>query len=243
MIKPTKIDGYKGIAIAASVILIWLISLILLLKTDVAQIPVWAVIPLMLWQAFLYTGLFITAHDAMHGLVFRQNRRINNLFGTMAVLLYALFSYKKLLKKHWEHHDHPASEEDPDYHDGEHKGFLSWYFHFMLGYLSWIQLFGMAIAFNVMFYLLNVSLVSLIIFWIVPSFLSTFQLFYFGTYLPHKEPMEGYNNPHHAQSNSYSTFWSFITCYHFGYHLEHHEYPYIAWWRLPKVRKMIRSSS
>lgn len=242
MIKPTKIDGYKGIAIATLVIAIWLMSLVLLLSADTARIPIWAIIPLMLWQAFLYTGLFITAHDAMHGLVFPQNRRINNLFGTMAVLLYALFSYKKLLKKHWDHHDHPASEEDPDYHDGEHKGFFSWYLHFMLGYLSWIQLFGMAIAFNVMFYLLDVSLINLVIFWILPSFVSTFQLFYFGTYLPHKEPEEGYDNSHHARSNSYSTFWSFITCYHFGYHLEHHEYPYVAWWRLPKVRKMIQTS-
>ncbi|MFB2979106.1 fatty acid desaturase [Microseira sp. BLCC-F43] len=47
----------------------------------------------------------------------------------------------------------------------------------------------------------------------------------------------GYTNPHRCQSNSLSTFWSFITCYHFGYHEEHHEYPEVPWWQLPIIRK------
>lgn len=27
---------------------------------------------------------------------------------------------------------------------------------------------------------------------------------------------------------------SFLTCYYFGYHLEHHLYPNVPWWRLPE---------
>ena len=51
-------------------------------------------------------------------------------------------------------------------------------------------------------------------------------------------PAAGYNNSHRAQSNAYSTLCSFITCYHFGYHWEHHEYPCVPWWQLPTIRKM-----
>ncbi len=191
----------------------------------------------MLIQSLLYTGLFITAHDAMHGQVLPKNRKINDFIGTIAVRLYAFFSYKNLLSKHWEHHKQPATQDDPDFHDGRHGGFFRWYLHFMANYLSWQQIIGMAIMFNVMRYLLHISTMNLILFWIIPAFVSTFQLFYFGTFLPHRELDEGYKDHHRARSNNYSVFWSFLSCYHFGYHWEHHEYPYIPWWQLPAIRK------
>ena len=73
-------------------------------------------IPLMITlQTFLYTGLFITTHDAMHGLVLPKHPTLNNYIGCLAVLLYALFSYTKLRKKHQEHHKFPASNKDPDF--------------------------------------------------------------------------------------------------------------------------------
>jgi beta-carotene ketolase (CrtW type) len=50
--------------------------------------------------------------------------------------------------------------------------------------------------------------------------------------------MGGYTNPHRAQSNPLPIFWSFITCYHFGYHQEHHEYPHVPWWKLPEIHKL-----
>jgi len=59
-----------------------------------------------------------------------QNPKINNLVGSLAVFLYGLFDYKQLLKKHWSHHHHPASELDPDFHDGKHKKFLCLVFPF-----------------------------------------------------------------------------------------------------------------
>ncbi len=232
-------DSSKSITISLSVITIWLGSLIFLLTRDIGEFGILLSVIGVLWQTFLYTGLFITAHDAMHGTAFPKNRKINNLIGTLAVKLFALFSYPRLLNKHWEHHKHPASEEDPDFHDGEHKNLFRWYLHFMVSYVTWKQLLGMAIAFNIMMYLLQIHLANLIIFWIIPSFLSTFQLFYFGTYLPHRELEKNYPDDHHARSNDFSVFWSFITCYHFGYHWEHHEYPHVPWWRLPRVRRMV----
>ena len=228
----------KGLFIALTIIGLWGLSLSILLTFETAQISILLVPFGMLCQTFLYTGLFITAHDAMHGTVCQARPRVNNAIGTIAVGLYALFSYHKLLEKHWAHHRTPASDTDPDFHDGEHSGFLTWYFRFMKEYLSWKQIMGMAIVFQIMEYVLMIPTLNLILFWVSPALLSTLQLFYFGTYLPHRTPKAGYDNPHRARSNAYSTFWSFLTCYHFGYHWEHHEYPYIPWWKLPEVRKV-----
>ncbi len=227
----------KGIIIAITIIGIWGLSISTLLSFDMVRLS-FTLIPVgMLFQTFLYTGLFITAHDAMHGSVCPARPRLNNFLGSVTVRLYALFSYSKLLDKHWEHHRTPASNSDPDYHDGEHSGYIMWYLRFMKEYLSWQQLIGMAIVFQLLKYGLGIPTLNLILFWISPALLSTFQLFYFGTYLPHRRPKEGYDNPHRTQSNAYSVFWSFITCYHFGYHWEHHEFPYIPWWELPEARK------
>ena len=33
------------------------------------------------------------------------------------------------------------------------------------------------------------------------------------------------------------TFLSLLSCFHFGYHHEHHRAPWIAWWRLPAFRR------
>lgn len=228
----------KGLFIALMIIGLWggILSILLTLNvahTNIVLIPVW-----ILCQTFLYTGLFITAHDAMHGTVCPTHPRTNKIIGIIAVRLYALFSYHKLLEKHWAHHRTPATDTDPDFHDGQHSDFLAWYLHFMRIYLSWKQVIGMAIVFQIMEYILTISSLNLILFWVFPALLSTLQLFYFGTYLPHRMPADGYNNSHRAQSNAYSTLCSFITCYHFGYHWEHHEYPYVPWWQLPTIRKM-----
>ena len=56
-------------------------------------------------QMHLYTGLFITAHDAMHGTV-SSNKTINNSVGFIATFVYAAFWYPKLYTKHHQHHQH-----------------------------------------------------------------------------------------------------------------------------------------
>jgi len=45
-------------------------------------------------QGYLYTGLFITSHDAMHGNISRR-RMINTFTGTLSAFLFAGLSYKK----------------------------------------------------------------------------------------------------------------------------------------------------
>ena len=231
-----------GILIATVIITVWAISLSLLLSLDISNFNFLMLLPIILWQTFLYTGLFITAHDAMHGVVFRANPKINHFIGSVCLVLYGFLSYGKLLKKHWMHHHHPASEKDPDFHDGKHKNFFSWYFHFMKGYWSWGQIIISMIIYNLVHRTLHIPEENLNYFWVIPSLLSSLQLFYFGSFLPHREPEGGYSQPHRAQTLSRPVWWSFISCYHFGYHEEHHEYPHVAWWQLPEIYMMKRST-
>jgi beta-carotene/zeaxanthin 4-ketolase len=230
-----------GLVIASILIILWTGSLFTFLGLNLVKVPIGFIPIAVIWQTFLYTGLFITAHDAMHGTVFRQNKKINHGIGTLAVWLYGFLSYKELLKKHWFHHHHPASELDPDYHDGTKNNGISWYLHFMKKYWSWGQFNGRTVAFILAIYVLHISMTNLFLFWIIPPFLSSIQLFYFGTFLPHREPKDGYVRPHCAQTISLPTFWSFVTCYHFGYHEEHHEYPNVPWWKLPSVYQSRKS--
>lgn len=234
---------WKGVVIALLVIGGWLAGLIVFLPANIPSVAPWLLLPAILVQTFLATGLFITAHDAMHGTVAPGAPTLNNTLGTVAVLLYALFDYKKLRTKHWEHHRFPASDSDPDFHDGIHRKLVLWYLHFMREYLSWQQVAGMALVFNVLHHLAGISLVSLLLLWVLPALLSTAQLFYFGTYLPHREPADGYRDPHRAESNAYPPWLSFISCYHFGYHYEHHEFPSVPWWQLPAARRTLLQKS
>ncbi|MBN1153599.1 fatty acid desaturase [candidate division KSB1 bacterium] len=238
MTSKTKNSVY-GIVINGAVLIAWLISLIFLFTIELKSTSLFFIILGMLWQTWLYTGLFIVAHDAMHGRVYPHNRMMNNLLGRLALTLYAFFSFSFLQEKHWDHHRYPASSKDPDYNDGVHTSFLGWYFKFMRSYMGWAQIVGMAIAFNILLHLLKISVGNLIIFWIVPAFASTFQLFYFGTYLPHRETSQGFKDKHRARSNEYPVWLSLLTCFHFGYHWEHHAFPNLAWWQLPARRKAL----
>ncbi len=235
--KESLTNSSAGILIGGVVIATWAGALVFLLTLNISAAPIFLIAPGILFQTFLYTGLFITAHDAMHGTVAPRNKKLNDFIGALCVGLYAIFSFKRLRVEHRKHHANPGSEDDPDFHDGQHPGFWRWYVHFLLTYVTWMQIAGMAIVFNILERGFGISTINLLIFWVAPSLLSTLQLFYFGTYLPHREPEEGYDNIHRARSNKFSVLWSFITCYHFGYHWEHHEYPRVPWWRLPEVRE------
>ena len=72
----------------------------------------------------------------------------------------------------------------------------------------------------------------------LPPVLAALQLFTFGTWLPHRLPAHGHTNRHHAASSDLPSWLSFLTCYHFGYHLTHHAFPWVAWWRLPEARRI-----
>lgn len=221
-----------GTLIAIFIILAWAAHLVYILvyqAVDLSRISFWGHIIL---QSWLFTGLFITAHDAMHGTVSR-NRTINNVIGFLSTLLYAGMWYPMLVKKHRMHHVSPATGQDPDYHVGN-QNFFVWWFSFMKQYLTIWQIIIMAVLFNVG--LIFFSELQLIVLWIIPAFLSTFQLFYFGTYLPHRLPHTLDMRPHNSRSQHRNHLWAFLSCYFFGYHSEHHASPATPWWQLYKIK-------
>ncbi|MGH7998795.1 MAG: beta-carotene ketolase, partial [Brasilonema sp.] len=68
-------ESTTGIVIAIVIIATWVTSLILLLSVDISHFNILTLSLAVLWQAFLYTGLFITTHDAMHGVAFSANSK------------------------------------------------------------------------------------------------------------------------------------------------------------------------
>ncbi|QQS31455.1 MAG: fatty acid desaturase [Sphingobacteriales bacterium] len=193
-------------------------------NANVFSVGTWLLILLL---THLYTGLFITAHDAIHGTVSR-NKKVNLWIGRLCTTLFMFNSFTLLARKHHEHHKFAGTEKDPDFHPPH---VVLWYLKFMKEYLSIRQIILAAITFNLL--KLIVPTGSLLVFWILPSVLSTIQLFVFGTYLPHRGE---HQNPHNARSQPNNHFLAFISCYFFGYHYEHHDSPQTPWWMLYKVK-------
>lgn len=193
----------------------------------------------LLVQAYLYTGLFITAHDAMHGTVAPSNKRINTIIGTIACFLFAGMSYKRLITNHHKHHDKPGTSDDPDFSSSQN--YLVWFATFMIRYTTLLQLVAMGVMFNVL--KLRYDEFSIWIYWVIPSLLGALQLFTFGTYLPHRLPHADSMQPHNARSMKLNHTLAMLTCYFFGYHHEHHHTPGTPWWRLWKVKEEMVSGA
>ncbi|NLO01490.1 MAG: fatty acid desaturase [Bacteroidales bacterium] len=222
-----------GIFIAILIIILWfghLLYCLLFAETDFSSIFFYLHI---LIQTFLYTGLFITAHDAMHGSVSR-NRKVNNFIGYLSTILFAFLSFRVLSKKHYLHHLFPASEKDPDF-SMKSNNFFVWWYSFMRNYTTWWQILLMAITFNIL--LIWFSEIKVISFWVAPAIFSTFQLFFFGTWLPHRRPFTEEMKPHYARSLKKNHFIAMLSCYFFGYHWEHHQSPTTPWWRLYRFKE------
>ena len=216
-----------GLAVAIIIISLWFASLIGFLTLDLTQIPLVLIISGVLLRSFLHTGLFITTHEAIHGVISKY-WQINNFIGYTTSFLYALLPYKVLAENHRLHHRYPATEKDPDFYPSDSNNFLLWYVSFMKEYQkgrqAWVLLIGMTVIFGTLIYL-RIPLLNIFLFWVIPILISSWQLFVFGIWFPHRQTEVGYSDRHRANSNNYSVFWSFITCYHFGYHWEHHQYP------------------
>lgn len=184
-------------------------------------------------QAWLCTGLFITGHDAMHGTVSRRGW-VNTTVGTLACFLFAGLSYRRLVVNHRAHHANPTGEDDPDF-STRFRSFWPWLGTFMVRYTTLPQLIAMAVQFNLLKWL-GVAEWRLWAFWVVPAALGTLQLFYFGTWLPHRRPDTPDMAPHHARTLPRNHLWAMLSCYFFGYHWEHHESPSTPWWALWRMK-------
>jgi beta-carotene/zeaxanthin 4-ketolase len=238
-----------GLVWAIVIMSLWIGTLIIFLGLDLAALSPLYWVTIVLIRTFFHTGLFILAHDAMHGSLIPKSATINQGLGRLCLGLYAVLPYDRCKTNHHQHHQNPGQPGDPDFHNGIQTHPLFWYFQFLGAYVSitqmtvFVTVIGCSLAIAI--FLLHVSVTNCILVWMVPLILSSLQLFCFGTYFPHRNESTG------PQSTYYPNLLSLLICYHFSYHQEHHLFPDVAWYRLPscdtirynKIRKTIQSNN
>lgn len=189
-------------------------------------------------QTWLSVGLFIVAHDAMHGSLAPGRPRINTAVGQLCLAIYAGFRFDRLKAAHFEHHRAPGTPGDPDYHPDDPTAFRAWFLRFLRTYFG-VREMAVITVYVVIALLLGAHLINLLVFWAVPALLSAFQLFTFGTWLPHRSGDFPFPDHHNARSSQFGSVLSLLTCFHFGRHHEHHREPWRPWWRLDRGRKVV----
>ncbi|MEP1230828.1 MAG: fatty acid desaturase [Litorimonas sp.] len=196
--------------------------------------PIWQTFGLIALQCWLYTGMFIIAHDTMHDSLFK-NPHMNARVGTAIMFIYAGFNWRFMRKAHHQHHSTPGTDTDPDFNAANPAAFWPWYMKFFLQYFGLRQVLTLFI-FTIAYILLGAPYLNTIIMWAAPAILSSVQLFYFGTYLTHRHK-DPFPDEHNARTNDFPLWLSLISCFHFGYHHEHHLHPHEPWWRLPTRKR------
>ncbi|AEG91850.1 fatty acid desaturase [Ramlibacter tataouinensis] len=195
-------------------------------------------------QTWLSVGLFIVAHDAMHGSLAPGHARLNRAIGQLCVGAYAGFSYGRLHACHHRHHAAPGTPQDPDFHAERPQAFGPWFLRFFLSYFGWRELALLTLGVGA-YLLAGARLPNLLLFWALPALLSALQLFIVGTWLPHRhragqDPARDFVDPHRARTLDLPWLASLLACFHFGLHHEHHRAPHVPWWRLPAERRAAR---
>ena len=127
---------------------------------------------------WLSVGMYIVAHDAMHGSLWPDNRKAGDKVGALAVWLYAGFSFQRLLSQHHLHHRNPGSADDPDFAPDTPSQALAWYGRFLKTYFGLRETVIMLLRVS-LYMLLGAKLENIVLFFALPGILSSFQLFYF----------------------------------------------------------------
>ncbi|MBU2533791.1 MAG: fatty acid desaturase [Alphaproteobacteria bacterium] len=236
----TRRQGVIGLGLASAIISAWLLTHIGAVffyewsSHSVATAPL-----LVVWSCWLYVGLFIVAHDCMHRSLVPARPTWNRAIGRLCLFLYAGFDFDGLNRKHHRHHRHSGTGDDPDFHPVGQPSFARWYLNFFLEYFSWPQAAFVAVISLLYVFVVGATYSNILVFWALPALLSSLQLFTFGTYLPHRPLPQPFTDHHRARTSNWNWLASLFTCYHFGYHHEHHLYPQLPWWRLPLARRKV----
>lgn len=123
---------------------------------------------------------------------------------------------------------------------------MAWYARFLSRYLNPKQLFKLAACMGLLLFIMPASqeqpLLTLLLAYVLPLIISSWQLFVVGTLLPHRNNDRGIDGLHQPISLNLHPALSFAACYHFGYHREHHSYPAVPWHQLPEVRAVFTQS-
>ena len=227
-----------GMALAALIFAAWLalhIYAVFVFRLDWTNIGI--ALAIALAQCWLSVGLFIVSHDAMHGSLAPGMARLNGFVGGGLLFLYAGFGWKKMRQAHFDHHRHAGTRGDPDFDADNPTSFWRWYGTFLRRYFGWQSLLYVSTIVAIYWLVVGVPMAQIVLVFGLPAIASSMQLFYFGTFRPHRHAEEGFADRHNARSDGFSPLVSLATCFHFGYHHEHHRFPQTPWWALPARRR------
>lgn len=226
-----------GLMLAAGIVAAWLALLAFaMFAFELTWVSLPLAIAIIAAECWLFVGLFIISHDAMHGSLAPGHNRLNSAIGASLLFLYAGFGWRKLRAAHFAHHRLAGRPGDPDFDEHHPASFWPWYGTFLRRYFGPGSLVYVCAVVWFAILVLEVPRANVIVLYAVPSILSSIQLFYFGTYRPHCHNGTRFTDRHNARSERFGTLASLASCYHFGYHHEHHCHPETPWWQLPKVR-------
>ena len=199
----------------------------------------WWLVPVMAAaQCWLSVGMFIAAHDAMHGSLAPGRGRLNGAIGALLLLFYAGFGWRRMRDAHFDHHRHPGTARDPDFDADNPASAARWYATFLKRYFGPGSVLYVSSVVAIYWLALDVPIANIVLLYGLPAIASSFQLFYFGTYRPHRHAAgAAFVDRHNARSNGYGPLASLLSCFHFGYHHEHHLSPQTPWWALPELRR------
>lgn len=192
-------------------------------------------------QCWLSVGVFIICHDAMHGSLAPGCPRLNGAIGAVLLALYAGFAWKRLRDAHFTHHKLAGRAGDPDFDEHHPDDFWRWYGTFFRRYFGWCSLLFVHAVVGIYWLVLDIPMAQIVMLYGLPALGSSLQLFYFGTFRPHRhlrgEDAQNFADRHNTRSEDFGTLASLASCFHFGYHLEHHRRPDVPWWALPGARR------
>jgi len=202
----------------------------------------WASLPVALAlaavQVWLSVGVFIICHDAMHGILAPGWPRVNAAIGAVLLMLYAGFRWKRMRDAHFTHHKMSGHAGDPDFDEAHPGSFFAWYWTFFKRYFGWFSLIFVHVIVGIYLFVFEIPFMQIFVLYGAPALLSSLQLFYFGTFRPHHHAAaKPFADKHNARSNDFGALASLMTCFHFGYHLEHHRRPDVPWWALPRAKR------
>jgi len=202
----------------------------------------WASLPLALGlaavQVWLSVGVFIVCHDAMHGSLAPGLPRLNSAIAAPLLMLYAGFGWKRMRDAHFTHHKLSGRKGDPDFAEETPSDFFAWYWTFFKRYFGIRSLVFVHAVVGLYWFVFEIPFIQIFVLYGAPALLSSLQLFYFGTFRPHHQSdKKPFADRHNARSNAFHPLASLFTCFHFGYHLEHHRQPDVPWWALPAAKR------
>jgi beta-carotene ketolase (CrtW type) len=196
--------------------------------------PLWA-LAISPWLVCCFTGLFILAHEAIHGTLLPGHPRLGHALGWLFAFAYAFMDYGRLRARHAEHHRAPGRETDPDAHPSGR--FLPHFAVFLFRYLRLSQLALLVFAGNAVGQAGHTR--AMLCAYVGPAVVSTLIVFTVGIFLVHHPKLRAAgvaDERHRSVGVDLGGAGSLLAILFFNTHWLHHEHPHLTWLQLGLFR-------